>query len=226
MSTLYGNVDKIQTDVLLAVELQDPVTLSLVSGKVSLTAHGLVGLPRIGWSGRFVWLLEGEAWPDSFAFDPRGLPFDAQTIPALPKPANLVTASAAERLLRVVLRPSAAYPFGDGLTVVRASLRESDAADAAPVAAAQVRLLWKKGSHWMDDGAFAVSNAAGDFAAWLRLPTNAKPALDEQGRLLLQLRVQRSINGASEEKKLNLAAIDGRVNDLPTALAWSVMTST
>ncbi len=226
MSGLIGTPDRIQTDALLAVELVDPVTLALVSSKVTLTATGLAGNPRIGFSGRFVWLSEGDAWPSSFAFDPRGLPYDAQTITALPKPANLATASGAERLLRVTLRPTAAYPFGDGLSVVRASLRESDAAGAAPVAGAEIRLLWKKGSNWIDDGAFAVSNAAGDFAAWLRLPANAKPVVDEQGRLQLQMRVVRTINGAAVEKSMNLAIIDGRVNDLPTAPAWSAMTST
>jgi hypothetical protein len=226
VSGLVGTADRIQTDALLAVELVDPVTLALVAAKVTLRANGLTGAPRLGWSGRFVWLQEGDAWPTSFEFDPRGLPFDAQTITALPKPDDLASASAQQRLLRVVLRPTAAYPFGDGLTVVRASLRESDAVGAAPVPEAFARLLWKKGSSWIDDGAFAVSNAAGDFAAWLRLPTNAKPALDEQGRLLLQLRVTRSINGAEIEKKINLAANDGRLTDLPTAPAWSAMTST
>ncbi len=226
LNGFVGSVDCIETKALLAVELIDPVTLSAVAQKVRLSAHGLVGEPRIAYSGRFVWLREGDAWPDRFEFDPRGLPFDAQTIPALPKPADLNTADAAARLLRVVLRPNAAYPFADGLTVVRASIRESAAANAAPVADAQVRLLWKKGSNWIDEAAFAVSNSAGDFAAWLRLPANAKPVADEQGRLQLQLRIKRKIADVEVEKKMNLVVNDGQVNDLPTAPAWSAMTST
>ena len=226
MNGLIGKVDRIQTDALLAVELIDPVTLAPVASKVALTAHGLAGQPRIGWSGRFVWLVEGQSWPDRFDFDPRGLPYDAQSIAALPKPANLATAGGNERLHRVMLRPSAAYPFADGLTVVRASLRETDLPGSLAVAGAQARLLWKKGSNWIDDGAFAVTNAAGDFAAWQRLPANAKPAVDEQGHLQLQMRIKRIINGATVEKSINLAITDGRVNDLPTAPAWSAMTST
>ncbi len=207
---------------MLAVELVDPVSMTLVSKQVSLTASGLEGPARISFSGRFAWLREGNNWPSAFEFKPGLLPFDAQTIPALAKPADLNSASEAERLLRVELRPTAAYPFADGVTVVRGSLRESAMANALPVAGAQIWLSWFSGKKQIDGSNWALSNTAGDFACFLRLPVPARPNLDKNRQLVLSLVVKRG----NERRELALTVPDGRISDLPNALAWSALTPT
>lgn len=214
--------DRHQRIALLAVELTDPVSMLPVSLGVSLSADVLALPPRINLSGRFVWLAEGDNWPTRFTFDPGLLPYEAASFAALAKPADIATASGAERLQRVLLAPTPAYPFADGLTVVRGRLRESAAPDAAPVAGAQLWLAWQNGSAWVDAATMARSNGAGDFACLLRLPPNARPALDEQKNLELRITVMR---GASSRQQA-VTVPDGRVIDLPNVLAWSALPPT
>ncbi len=207
---------------MLAVELIDPITLELLSKKVSLTATGLVGQPRVNFSGRFVWLVEGDNWPSAFVFDPGSLPYDAATYTAMAKPTDIANATPAQRLLRVALRPNAAYPFADGVTVVRGRLRETAVAGAAAVVGAQVFLAWYNGKTLVDSVNQAQANQAGDFACFLRLPTSARPTVDKNRNLELRIVVVRGTDRREQPVKVP----DGRIYDLPDALAWSAMTST
>lgn len=215
--------DRFTRTALVAVELVDPVTLTVVYTGVQVSALGLSGGPVLSWSGRFVWLAEGDAWPASFAVDPGGLPYESETRPSPPRPADLQAAPAAERLARIVLRPSPAYPFEAGVTSVRGRLRETADPDAAPVAGAEVWIRWANdapaGPPLVDAPVRALTNAAGEFAAFLRLPAGARPKV-ENGSLVVRLAVSRGgVTRETTEERLP----DGRGRDLSGALAWSDM---
>ena len=211
----------LRRDVLLAVELVDPVTMTPVSKAVRLTAVGLDGAPLVNWGGRFVWLAEGDGWPDGFEFDPGQAPYEADFFVAPAPPADLPHLSAAERLLRFTLCPTVAYPFGDGLSVVRGRLHESAASNAAPIAGARVWLRWTDAGtrpRPVDAPHIARTSGHGEFAAFLRLPPLARPLI-KQDMLIAQILVEH--DGATRQSDLELP--DGRLLDLHAALTWSAL---
>jgi hypothetical protein len=215
--------DRLNRVILVAVELVDPVTLSRAVPGVSVSAQGLAGRPIVNLSGRFVWLAEGEAWPTTFTIDPGNQPYERENAyPAPPRPADLLNASSGERLARITLRPTAAYPFSDGVTAVRGSLRETPGPKSAAVADAEVWIRWADdaptGPVWLDAPVRTRTNRAGDFAAFLRLPSKARPAV-ENGKLRLRIAVSRA--GQIRQKAARVP--DGRVYDLPDTLAWSAL---
>jgi len=215
--------DRFTRSALVAVELLDPVTLAVVYNGIQIQASGLSGGPVINRSGRFVWLAEGNAWPASFAVDVGDLPYENETQPAPPRPLNLQTAPEDARLARIVLRPSPAYPFEFGVTSVRGRLRETADPAAAPIVGAEVWIRWANdapaGPPFVDAPVRALTNAVGDFAAFLKLPAGARPTL-ENGNLVVRLAVSRA--GVTREREDRLP--DGRSHDLPGALAWSELT--
>jgi len=221
--------DKLNRVALVAVELFDPVSLSLVWQGASVTAKGLAGRPIIGLSGRFAWLAErpgrpeDDRWPSAFVFDPGHLPYESEIRPAPARPADLRNPGPGEsRIVRITLRPTAAYPFTDGVTVVRGCLRETDDRTSAVIAGAEVWLRWSSEPAGVpkDAAVKAKTNAAGDFAAFLRLPTDARPKKDKDK---LEVRVMVSRGGQNREKAYSLP--EGRLYDLPEALAWSALTT-
>jgi len=134
--------DVLTRQVLFAVELIDPITQELVHRGVKVEAIGLANQPIISWSGRFVWLIEDNAWPSELRVTPMfGVPYAAELIAAPQRPADLLLARPEERLMRVTLRPTPAYSFDHGVTTVRGCLRESPNNRAAVVDAAVV-LAW------------------------------------------------------------------------------------
>lgn len=219
--------DRLSRIALLAVELVDPVTLSLVHRGIGITAQGLEGKPIVNWSGCFVWLANDEKddrWPTKFTVDPGTQPYEEEKDwPAPPKPNDLFDAPAKDRLVRITLRPTAAYLFTDGVTVVRGRLRETEDKKSNAVANAEVWIRWRNdapaGPKWVDAPIRARTNRAGDFATFLRLPTKARPTV-ENGNLVVRIVVSR--DGQIREKADKVP--DGRIYDLPDALAWSVLT--
>jgi hypothetical protein len=233
--------DVLERRVLFAVELIDPITQYLVSQNVTVTPADIAQKPIINRSGRFVWLFEGTAWPGDITVEPDGIPFERHTQPAPPRPADLNTATPNERLVRVVLRPTAAYPFDTGATVVRGRLVENTTVpNLVPVAGALVQLAWfdlwtnvwspappQPGEVWPQ------TSERGEFAALLQLhaPPPADPDLD---RGLLRARVQVTRGAATRATPLNFpflpgAADAGRVPEgkvLPSdvTLGWSQLT--
>lgn len=208
---------------LVAVELLDPVTLSLIHSGVRVTAQGLTGSPIISWSGRFVWLAEDDAWPVTFTVEPGGEPYESEIQPAPTRPPNLLVAPAESRLARITLRPTATYPFTDGVTSVRGQLRETEDPASAGISGADVWIRWANdapaGPPWVDALVRAQTNQAGEFAAFLRLPPKARPTV-ENGNLVVRIAVSRA--GQVREKEEQLP--DGRSYDLPDALAWNKLT--
>jgi hypothetical protein len=192
--------DVLDRRVLFAVELIDPLTQSLVWQGVAVKPAGITGRPIISRSGRFVWLVEQDAWPGAIVIDPGRAPFSPYTQPPPPRPADILSAPPGERLVRIVLRPTVAYPFDTGATVVRGTLKERvDVPGASPVAGAAIQLSWhdslsnawqprppQSGEVWPQSGTH------GEFAALLQLhaPPPAHPDLDH-GLLKARLQVTR-----------------------------------
>lgn len=175
--------------VLIALEVFDSLSQTLVSSDVIVTAKGL-GRPIVNYSGRFVWLDEGGAWPEQISVQPVGLPFESAVVHP-PKPPNLPNASPDQRLVRIVLRPTAAADFSD-VTAVRGQLVEGLVAGAAPVVGAIPQLAWfdKTVNAWIPSPEQSgATSAKGEFAAFLRLQATMEQEADLQGRLL-KIRVQ------------------------------------
>jgi hypothetical protein len=175
--------------VLVALEIFDPLSQALVSADLVVKAKGL-GRPIVSWSGRFVWVDEGAAWPSEISITPVGLPFEKEVV-APPAPADLRNAKPEQRLVRIVLRPTAAADFSD-VTAIRGQLAESSLAGALPVAGVAARLAWfdQAAGVWMvaaEQG--GLTNKAGEFAAFLRLRPTVQQEPDLQSRLL-KIRVQ------------------------------------
>ena len=204
--------DDVRRRVLFAVELVDPVTLERRHEDFAVTARRLTRAPYVNRSGRFVWLREGEAWPGAITVTPDRLPFAPQVVAAPPRPPDLDQALPAQRLVRIPLRPTAAYPFEAGTTAVRGFLREDASPSAPPVAGARVQLAWSDADTgaWFPPPPAALAgpdadgvtpspvepetDAVGQFAAFLRLPRGglAEPDLSN-GLLKVRLQFTRGV---------------------------------
>ena len=145
MTSVVRSADTIHYErrVLFAVELVDPITLDVVHRGITVTAAGIDRTPVVSSSGRFVWLDNGDkAWPATIAVNPGTLPFAPEVRPVQPKPANGQPA-----VVLVVLQPTSAYPFGQGLTAVRGTLVEDVdpviGPASPPVADAVIQLAWR-----------------------------------------------------------------------------------
>jgi hypothetical protein len=198
MSALFPVLapDLIRRRVLFAVALVDPITGRLVSRGLRVTADGLAGRPVVNHSGHFVWLSEGAARPTRVRVAPDGAPFEPESIAVgvLPDPAPddpqlpPVTVDPSLRRLRIPLRPTPAYPFPDGVTLVHGRLKETTAADAAAVANAEVEPQWQldDAATWKSSAARARTGATGEFTGALLLPADAKPEGDS-GKIAMRV---------------------------------------
>jgi hypothetical protein len=182
--------------VLLAVELLDPIALSIVSRGVTVEAVGLKHGPIGNRSGRFVWLEENGKWPEAIKVAPQSAPFWPHELRPVPRPGT----KPEDRLVRITLRPTPAYPLEAGVTAIRGHLCESDADGSPGVKGARVQLAWhdENSGDWLppppqyDGNGSAASppeaetNGNGDFAVFLRLnpPKTAQPELDPKTRML------------------------------------------
>jgi hypothetical protein len=192
--------DVLTRQVLFAVELADPVAQRPVFRGATVTAVGLTGVPLVNWSGRFVWLAEGERWPERVVVAPGDLPFAAEDVPAPPRPADPTGGPADQRLLRIVLRPTAAYDFGEGVTAVRGCLRERGERTSPPVPGARVQLAWRDadGGQWRPTPGprEPETDGRGEFATYLRLGRSPIQRPDSAGGLLkVRLQVTRRSPG-------------------------------
>jgi hypothetical protein len=224
--------------VLVAVELFDPIAQSLVSSGVTIAARGLDGDPILSWSGRFVWLEQRDRWPTAIAVNPERLPFATQEVQP-PRPPNFPVATAAERLVRIVLRPTPAYPF-DGVTAIRGRLSERPEPGSPSMPGVRVQVAWfdLNSASWVpvppgstDD---ALTNPSGEFAAFLRL-LPVSPAEPDIDKGFLKVRLQFTTTGAPVESRATPddypfvppaqaaggRAPEGRMLQRDLRLAWS-----
>jgi hypothetical protein len=220
--------DRPNRKVLVALEVFDPLSQSLVSGNLKVLARNQ-GNPLVSWSGRFVWLDEGGEWPAEISVEPIGLPFEKAVVQPPPPPAN---AKPEQRLVRIVLRPTAAADFSD-VTAIRGRLAESATPGALPVVGAAAQLAWfdKLTNGWIpapeQNGA---SDSAGEFAAFLRLQPALQQEADLQGRLL-KVRAQFTRGTTTRATPVDYAflpnanaagrVIEGQLLDRDLRLAWA-----
>jgi hypothetical protein len=177
--------DMLIRKVLLALEVFDPLSQSLVSSGLRVAATGL-GVPIVSLSGRFVWLDQGNAWPSQITVDPVDLPFVPLTIhpPAPPDPANVIIE---QRRVRAVLQPTAAADFSTGVTAVCGQLFEMATAPSSPIRDATVQLAWydAQANVWVPSPELpAPPSETGEFAVFLRLEPTIQQEPDLKGRLL------------------------------------------
>lgn len=189
--------DVLDRRVLFAVELVDPITQALIWRGLTVTAAGIEARPIISLSGRFVWLIEQDHWPATIAVDPGSTPYSPHSQAGPPRPPDITNADAAARLVRIVLRPTAAYPFDTGATIVRGTLKERvDVPGANVVAGALVQLAWHDAlaNAWQPAPpqpaeTWPETDSGGAFAALLQLHA-APPADPDLTGGLLKARVQ------------------------------------
>ena len=215
--------------VLLALEVFDPLSQTLVSKGLMVKATGL-GDPLPSWSGRFVWTDRNSAWPTAITINPIGLPFENEIVQPPKPPAN---AKPQDRLVRVVLRPTAAADFSD-VTAIRGRLTESAAVGALPVVGAAAQLAWFDAhtNAWVPSPEQnGVSDSNGEFAAFLRL----RPAMEQEADLLkgrlLKIRVQFTRGSARRATSDNYGfltdpeaagrVIEGQLLGRDLQLAWA-----
>ena len=118
--------------------------------------------------------------------------------------------------VRIELAPRFGYPFPQGATALRGTLRESLYGPPAPVAGARVRLQWFDETDWIDAPTSVASEASGDFAAPLRLAPKAEPDR-RAGGFAVRLRVDRDgITRTSDEFALQ----PGRVGSRGQPFIW------
>jgi hypothetical protein len=176
--------DQPNRKVMVALEVFDPLSQTLISSGLVVTATGL-GLPIVSWSGRFVWLDEGGAWPKEISVQPAGLPFENEVVNPPKPPAS--NAKPEQRLVRIILRPTAAADFSNDVTAIRGRLSEKLVAASPPVTDATAQLAWFDGhTHvWVPSPERGgLTSKAGEFAAFLRLQPTMNQEPDLQGRLL------------------------------------------
>jgi hypothetical protein len=191
-----ASADVLDRRVLFAVEVIDPVTQAFVSQGITVTAVNMQAKPIVSRSGRFVWLVDKDAWPGDVSVDPGRLPYAPETQAGPPKPPDILAATAAQRLVRIMLRPTYAYAFDTGPTVVRGTLKERLDYPSPTVSDAIVQLAWQDATAltWAPGPPAAgelwpVTDANGGFAALLRLSA-VPPADPDLSRGLLKARVQ------------------------------------
>ena len=197
----------LQRRVLFVVELVDPVTQSIVSERVDVECAGLKGRPIVNYSGRFVWLVEKDAWPTLISVTPGDKRFAPVTAAPPPRPADLEKAKPEERLARITLRPTPVYPF-EGVTAIRGRLVEGPETESPAVGGARVQLAWfdHKTTESPDDDEWMLSpfeaeteadgRFAGQFALFLHLDMR-KSAEPDIKNGLLKVRLQFTRGGVT-----------------------------
>ena len=227
--------------ILLAVALIDPITGDVVSEGMRVSVDKLASPPIVNRTGYFVWLAEGAARPTTVTIVPERLPFepDTSTIPALPEPPPDDPAAPVafknERLLRIFLRPTGAYPFPDNAVVLRGNIRETPTPDAPPVQGARVVLEWcseatdmSGSSVWIKSLAAGATDARGGFTAAFAMPPGARMHAPAGKDISLHLRFERA-GGARIGGDIDLPAApddativrQGNNWILKNSLAWS-----
>jgi hypothetical protein len=227
---------------LFAIEVIDSVSGSTLYDRIKvepLDANGKVinGPPVINHSGKFVWLEPRNDWPAKVRVQPDDRPnpppFEDAVIDT-PQPTD-DPIPARKRLFTAFLRPTAAYPFGEGVTAVRGCLKDGDAFDANPIVDAIVQLAWQyDGLHWKPAAPAAAykpllgearTDGLGQFAVFIRLPADDAKVVD--GLLTVRLQVTRAgmptwIVPANRwvEGKVIKKITAGRLFEQDVKLAW------
>jgi len=193
VATKLLSPDAITRKVVVALEVFDPLSQTLVSDGLSVTAAGL-GMPIVNLSGRFVWTDVNGVWPNQIAVDPINLPYVGEAVapPAPPDPLNV---TADQRRVRIVLRPTPASDFSSGVTAICGQLFETTTAPSAVAKDATTQLAWfdTESKAWVTSPErSSPPSAKGEFAVFIRLqPTLMQEPDLSNGRLKVRLQVTR-----------------------------------
>lgn len=194
----------------LAVEVLDAVTLQPVVQGLTVTAKGLRTTPIVNHGGLFVWRGDNLAGFAGLVVDPGVLPFAG---------VNLVPADVTQPMHTVALQPLANYAFAPGTTAVRGALIETlppVGIAPTPIANAAIRLEWldDDGSSWHQPPQRFISDARGEFAAFIPFIPADLPQIGTDGTLTLRLIANRAPPGQpANEKSLQFAHPQGRVDN-------------
>lgn len=203
----------------LAVEVLDAVTLQRVTQGVTVKAKGLNSVPVVNHGGLFVWRGKDLAGFGGLVVDPGMLPFAG---------ADLEAADVVLPLHTVALQPLANYAFAPGTTAIRGSLIETTPPkDVAPttIANAVVRLEWldDDGTTWHQPPQRFITDARGEFAAFVNFTPTDIPRMDAKGNLKLGLFAScMPAVVPAIEKHIEFAHPQGRVAD--AIYAWDLLT--
>jgi len=197
--------------VQLAAEIVDGVTLLPVRGGIVVTAPGMLRRPVRNASGFYVWLEEAGRQAEEIRVDASRTPYqDGRADPVLPPDHS-----------RIELAPRAGYPFPQGATALRGTIRASGFGPPEAVADATVRLQWARDLDWVDSPLASTSDASGGFAAVLRLDAMAEPR-PIAGGIAVRLRVTRGgVTRTSAERPLR----QGAVSTETTPFIWDELHS-
>lgn len=203
----------------LAVEVLDAVTLQRMSQGISVRAKGLRATPIVNHGGLFVWRGDDMAGFAGLVVDPGLLPFAG---------VDLVQADVALPLHSVSLQPLANYAFAPGTTAIRGSLVETVpplGAAPVPIRDAAIRLQWldDDGTTWRQPPQRFVTDARGEFAAFIPFVPADLPRVGADGTLTLKLIANRAPPGQpANEKSIQFAHPQGRATD--AIHAWDQLT--
>jgi hypothetical protein len=234
MSTQFENAAPPETawrrNVRLVVEVLDAVTGEPIRNGLEVRVTGLTRAATMSFGGAFVWRAESGATPTRVDVDPGHLPYlpRSAAVPAPSAPPGRPQYS----LLRIELAPKPAYPFDTGATGVRGTLiRDSTEDPGVPIEltppAENIRLQWMDdNSHappgWTDAAVVSSTDAAGDFAAIVRLGPKQIASTDSQGRMRVRVAVTRA--GATKFSP-ELQIRPGYVTDVSQSFAWDQFTN-
>jgi hypothetical protein len=211
MSAVLLPAETIQRSVLFAVELVDPVTGSFISAPATVSAAGLANGPVTSLSGRFVFL-DQPGTPGTVRVDLHGLPYESISSP--PPPAG-------QKLLRLTLRPTSAYPFDASATLLRGRLVDGGVA----VAGAAIGVIFVDAAA-KNQALPARTDRFGGFAVLLRLdPTavaNADPVTADVTLNFTRNGTQKSRSGLRAAAG-GKAAIDIATKTPVTQFDWAAL---
>jgi hypothetical protein len=194
----------------LAVEVLDAVTLQRMSQGITVEAKGVRSRPVINHGGLFVWRADTLAGFAGVIVDPGVLPFAG---------ADLAPADVALPLHTVALQPLANYAFAPGTTAIRGALIETvppPGVAPTPIPHAAIRLEWldDDGATWHQPPQRFITDARGEFAAFIPFVPADVPQLGAGGTLALKLFANRAPPGLpANEKSIQFAHPQGRVAD-------------
>jgi hypothetical protein len=215
-----------QRRVRLVVEVVDAVSGELIRDGIKVIVKEFRAAPIVNASGRFVWLVEPGIVPTEVTVDPQRLPYLPATVAVGAPPPPPPPVVPQYNVVRIELAPTSAYPFDAGTTGLRGTLIRNDAEfPPVPLQSDEVWLQWMDDAlpppGWTSALVRGKTDAAGDFAAIVRLASNQTARTDSQGRM--HVRIAATHAGVTQFSP-QLQIRPGYVADVQQSFAWNQFT--
>jgi hypothetical protein len=214
----WSNKDGWTRKGVLAVEVLDAVTLQRISSGITVTAKGLRSAAIVNHGGLFTWRGTDLAGFAGVVVDPGLRPFTG---------VDLAAADVVLPLHTVALQPRANYAFAPGTTAIRGTLLETvppQGVAPTPIINASIRLEWLDdgGTTWHAPPQRFITDADGEFVAFIPFVSVDQPQLAADGTLQLRLFAQRmGVLSLPVERSIAFAHPQGRTVD--AIYAWDQM---